>query len=264
MPFWIPYRVDHDRFRLPASQAGCVGVPGRYAMMGGVTSAAVITAMEEMTGRQLLWSTTQFVSHASAEVDFDIQISLLVEGGRITQAQGSLFDGDRLVLQSSAALGEISDQAGNQYCEPRAWIAPESCPAKESGPPVEPGGLLDQFERRVAEQSDEAGLESLWFRLKDSPRHKERLVTAGLLAVLGDFLPGAVSLTRGASSVDNTLRINGLKPCEWMLAETSIHAIQGRLYQGVMNIFSESGALLAVASQTGIRPRALSEIAHSL
>ena len=228
-------------------------------MMGGVTSAAVITAMEEITGRQLLWSTTQFVSHAPAEVDFGIKVSLLAEGGRITQAQGSLYDRDRLVLQSSAALGEISDEMGNQYCKPRARIAPESCPAKESGPPVEPGGLLDQFERRVAQQSDETGLESLWFRLKDGRLNEERRVSAGLLAVLGDFLPGAVSVTRGASSVDNTLRINRLESCEWMLAETSIQAIQGRLYQGVMNIFSEGGALLAVASQTGIRPKSLSE-----
>ena len=222
-------------------------------MMGGVTSAAVVTAMEEVTGRQLLWSTTQFVSLAPAEVDFDIQVSLLAEGGRITQAQGSLVDGDRLVLQTSAALGEISETSGDQYCKPRVWIAPESCPAKETGPTVEPGGLLDQFERRVAEQSDEAGFESLWFRLKEHGQ-----MSTGLLAVLGDFLPGAISLTRGASSVDNTLRINRLEPCQWMLAETSIQSIQGRLYQGVMNIFSETGALLAVASQTGIRPRALS------
>ena len=75
---------------------------------------------------------------------------------------------------------------------------------------------------------------------------------------LGVGVPGAISLTRGASSVDNTLRINRLEPCQWMLAEASIQSTQGRLYQGVMNIFSETGALLAVASQTGIRPRALS------
>ena len=39
---------------------------------------------------------------------------------------------------------------------------------------------------------------------------------------------------------------------------TAMEEVTGRLYQGVMNIFSETGALLAVASQTGIRPRALS------
>ena len=56
------------------------------------------------------------------------------------------------------------------------------------------------------------GVESLWFRLKDiSDQIEEQRVNAGLLAVLGDFLPGAVSLTRGASSVDNTLRVNRLE-----------------------------------------------------
>ena len=85
MTFWIPHRLDDNRFRLSATQAGCVGIPGRYAMMGGVTNAAVVTAMEEITGRQLLWSTTQFVSHAPAEVDFDIRVSLLADGGSITR-----------------------------------------------------------------------------------------------------------------------------------------------------------------------------------
>ena len=161
-----------------------------------------------------------------------------------------LFDNERLVLRTNAALGEIASAQGDQFCDPKAWIAPESCPAKDSGPPVEPGGLLDQFERRVAKQNDEAGFESLWFRWKESGG-----MSAGLMAVLGDFLPGAVTLTRGASSIDNTLRINRLESSEWLLAETSIQSIQGRLYQGTMNIFSDSGSLLAVASQTGIRPR---------
>ena len=226
-------------------------MPGRYAMMGGVTSAAVVAAMEAMSGKQLLWSTTQFVSHAPAETDFDIEISLLAQGGRITQAQGSLFDGARLVLVTSAALGEISGDGNKQYCEPLAQAAPESCPVKDAGPALVPGGLLDQFERRTAHQSDEEAVESLWFRPKG-----EWDISSGVLAVLGDFLPGAVAATRGSSSVDNTLRINRLEACQWYLAESRIQSIQGRLYQGTMNIFSESGALLAVASQTGIRPKA--------
>ena len=89
MTFWLPQRVNDYRFRLAACAAGCVGVPGRYAMMGGVTSAAVITAMETVTAKQLLWSSTQFISHAPARVDFDIEVSLVAEGSRITQAQAS-------------------------------------------------------------------------------------------------------------------------------------------------------------------------------
>ena len=250
MSFWNPQPLGEKRYRLPATPAGCVGVPGRYAMMGGVTSAAVIAAMEDVTGKQLLWSSTQFVSHAPSEVDFDIEITLLAEGARITQAQGSLFHGERLVLRSAAALGEIAPKQGGGFCEPKTWHSPESCPEKFAESAVTPGGLLDQFDRRTAQQNDESGFEALWFRSKD------RVPTSsGLLAVLGDFLPGATSMTRGASSVDNTLRINRVEQCEWLLAETSLQSLQGRLYQGTMNVFSETGVLLAVASQTGICPK---------
>ena len=250
MTFWIPEAIEHNRYLLRASQAGCVGIPGRYAMMGGVTSAAAITAMEQTTGKQLLWSDTQFVSHAPAETDFDIEVNLLKEGGRTVQAQATLRDDDRVVLITSAALGMLEGDRFFQYCEPMAWQAPESCPLKGNEGLGIAGDLFDQIERRTAAQSDDEGHESLWLRPLENNGS-----SSGLLAVLGDFLPGAVSMTRGASSVDNTLRVHSLERSRWFLAETRIQAIHGRLYQGTMNIFSETGSLLAVASQTGIRPK---------
>ena len=62
-------------------------------------------------------------------------------------------------------------------------------------------------------------------------------------------------MTRGSSSIDNTLRVCSLAKSEWFLAETQIQAIHGRTYQGSMSVFSENGELLAIASQTGILPR---------
>lgn len=250
MTFWIPEAIAHNRYLLRASQAGCVGIPGRFAMMGGVTSAAAITAMELATGKQLLWSATQFVSPAPAKTDFRIEIEILKPGGRTTQAQATLRNGDRVVLISSAALGELSDGESIQYCEPIATLDPESSPVKDSEGLGVPGDLFDQVERRTAAQSDEEGFESLWFRPLGGFE-----TSSGMLAVLGDFLPGALSKTRGSASVDNTLRVHSLTRSEWFLAESRIQAIQGRLYQGTMNIFSQTGGLLAVASQTGIRPR---------
>lgn len=250
MTFWIPEAVEHNRYRLRASQSGCVGVPGRYAMMGGVTTGAVITAMEHYTGRQLLWSSSQFVAHAPAETDFDIELRIVAEGARLTQAQGTLLDGDRVVVSTMAALGELSGEPSIQCGKPQAMRLPQECPPKESDGIGVAGDLLDQFERRVADQSDEAAFEALWLRPKDN-----RECGSGLLAVLGDFLPGATSMTRGASSVDNTLRVHGVESSEWFLAESRLEAVRGRIYHGTMSLFSESGTLLAVASQTGVRPR---------
>ena len=65
----------------------------------------------------------------------------------------------------------------------------------------------------------------------------------------------AIAATRGSSSVDNTLRVHSLESSEWFLAETRLQAVHERFYQGTMHIFSETGVLLAVASQSGIRPR---------
>lgn len=222
-------------------------------MMGGVTSGAMVTAMEMTSGKRLIWSSTQFVSYAPAQTDFYFEIKLLAQGRRITQAQGSMFDGERLVLVTSAALGEMDhtgehDQPVTQDDKPEVMVLPEQCTRKEDVGVS--GGLMDQFERRVAQHSDADGFESLWFRLK-SPAP----TSTGLLAVLGDFLPGAVSYTRGSSSVDNTLRVNCLEDSTWLLAESRIRAVRGRLFQGSMNIFSEKGRLLAHASQSGIRPK---------
>ncbi len=252
MSFWIPVELGDNRYRLKAAAAACVGVPRRYAMMGGVTTGAVIYALEQASGKQLLWSSSQFVSHAPADTDFEIEVELLKEGRNITQARARLSDGERLVLVTSAALGvpTVTDETV-QHVRPLSRQTPESSQEKDSGGIGVPGDILDQFERRVAYQNDDEGRESLWFRLKEG--HSQN---TSLLAIIGDFLPGATSLTRGSSSVDNTLRINQLpNPGEWILAETQLQGVRDRVYHGSMNMFSGEGRLLAIASQSGIRPR---------
>ena len=46
MPFWIPEPIGIDRYRLRASDEAVVGIPGRKAVLGGVTSGAAVAAAE--------------------------------------------------------------------------------------------------------------------------------------------------------------------------------------------------------------------------
>ena len=250
MSYWVPDQVDHNRFLLRANPAGCVGIPGRYAMMGGVTSGAVIDTLERFTGRPLIWSSTQFVSPAPAETDYQIHVEVLLEGRRTSQARGSLFDGDRLVLTTQAALGERAGGDSRQYARPKTKQPPEECQKKCITGLEENGGLFDSFERRLALADEASAFEALWFQPTQATP-----VCASLIAIIGDFLAGASELTRGSSSLDNALRIHRLAQSDWYLAETQLESIDSRIYHGTMNIFDRQGELLAVASQSGVAPK---------
>ena len=51
-------------------------------------------------------------------------------------------------------------------------------------------------------------------------------------------------------SLDNTLRVVKLEPTEWILCDIRIQALVGGYGHGTANLWSESGHLLATASQS--------------
>jgi acyl-CoA thioesterase len=74
------------------------------------------------------------------------------------------------------------------------------------------------------------------------------------LAIVGDYVSGAVSQPIGrramGRSLDNTLRMVQVKPTEWVLCDIRIQALVGGYGQGIAFLWSESGELLATASQS--------------
>ncbi len=84
------------------------------------------------------------------------------------------------------------------------------------------------------------------------PGHLEP--SAATLAILGDYVTGGVSQPLGrrtmSRSLDNTLRIVRLEPTEWVLCDIRIQALAGGYGQGTAFLWSESGTLLATASQS--------------
>ncbi|GEM_PF-6509296 len=77
---------------------------------------------------------------------------------------------------------------------------------------------------------------------------------AAALAVFGDLVAGGVSQVLGkpthGSSLDNTLRVVALEPTEWVLCDIHITALAGGYAQGYAFLWSETGRLLATASQS--------------
>jgi acyl-CoA thioesterase len=117
--------------------------------------------------------------------------------------------------------------------------------------------ILDRIEVRIAkgrmfdEMHGEPGSadSALWARV---PGHLTP--SAATLAIFGDYVSGGVSHPLGlrtmGRSLDNTLRVAQLKPTEWVLCDIRMHALIGGYAQGVAFLWSETGELLATASQS--------------
>jgi acyl-CoA thioesterase-2 len=90
---------------------------------------------------------------------------------------------------------------------------------------------------------------ALWSRI---PGHF--VLSAATLAIFGDYVAGGLSQPLGfpvmGRSLDNTIRIVTLEPTEWVLTEIHMHALAGGFAQGTAYMWSESGTLLATASQS--------------
>jgi acyl-CoA thioesterase len=74
--------------------------------------------------------------------------------------------------------------------------------------------------------------------------------------VLGDFVPfgigQALGLAAGGNSLDNTLRVVRLEPTDWVLLDIRVLAVHGGFGHGAVLLWSETGRLLAIASQSTI------------
>ena len=173
---------------------------------------------------------------------------------RVAPSGGST---DREILTVNAALGKDELPVGGVWVEPpdvprRRSARPASCPSFFRNT------IMDSIEVRTATgrilrgDGRHAGQRRLGAcgpgaRVISSP-------SAATLAIVGDYVSGAVSqpdrAARHGPSLDNTLRMVQLKPTEWVLCDIRIHALVGGYGQGIAFLWSESGDLLATASQS--------------
>jgi acyl-CoA thioesterase-2 len=227
----------------------------RKFLFGGCGLAAGIVALEEAAGRPTIWASAQYLSYAPLDAEVEVTTNLLVVGGNVTQARATATVEDREILTVNAALGSGQMSAPSPLTMPHV-PAPDDCPEIERTFSVD-GSIFQHLDCRVASRKGASEIgdntighaPSLWSRI---PGHLDP--SGATLAIFGDFVSGGVNQLVGkptmGRSLDNTIRVATLEPTEWVLCEIKMHALVGGFAQGTGFLWSESGTLLATASQS--------------
>lgn len=229
--------------------------PGNF-LFGGCGLASALVALEEASERRTIWATAQYLSYAPLGSTVTVTTDLAVVGGHVTQARATTVADGREILTVNGAFGT------GELTAPTPWVtmpevrAPEDCPERIM--PVRfSRSIFNHLETRIAlgrsfqeiDGTPGSPLSALWSRV---PGHFDP--SAATLAIFGDYVAGGVSQPLGYSvmgrSLDNTIRIAALEPTNWVLTEIHMHALSGGFAQGTAFMWSESGTLLATASQS--------------
>jgi acyl-CoA thioesterase len=256
---WLGLEPTHNPMRWVLPVTPGISTVGPF-LFGGCALGAAIAALEETSGRPVVWATAQYLSYAHPPSVLDIDVTLAAQGRSITQGRVVGHVADTEILTVNAALG------GRDLDVEGSWVAPPDVPPPEDcqvrGPRF-PGteSIMDRLDIRLADARawDEVdgnpsadGRSLLWARVPDLLD----LSSGASLAILGDYVPfgigQALGRAGGGNSLDNTLRVYRLVPTEWVLLDIRIHAVAHGFGHGEVHLWSEDGTLLATASQSTI------------
>ena len=256
---FLGLEATHNPYRwvLPIRPGICT--PGDF-LFGGCALGAAIAALEETTGRPVVWAACQYLSYARPDEVLDLDVKVAVAGHQTTQARATGHVADREVFTVNAALGRRRLEAEGTWAEMPAVPPPDACPRRELRVDTRGEYLPDRLEVRMAAGRTFAelpgpgmpgGRSALWARL---PVGLE--VSSAALAVLGDYVPfgigQALGLPAGGNSLDNTLRIGRVVPTDWFLLDIRVHQVVNGFGHGDVHLWTQSGTLLATASQSTI------------
>jgi acyl-CoA thioesterase-2 len=242
-------------------------------LYGGAAIGMSMAAAEAVTGRTVVWTTTQYVSTVALGHHLSLHVEVLASGRRTNQVRvtGTSEDGG-VVFASLGATGihrpegltgefermpKVSDPSSSER-----WASPISGLAKSAGFPDLPPeqrrkGFSGAVEFRGPELTDHPdpgpGRSCMWIRRRDGAE-----VTPAVAAYMADMVPMSVAAALGViaagTSLDNTVRIGAFVPTEWVLLDLRPHLAVGGYGHGIAHVWSEDGHLLATASQTaGLR-----------
>ncbi len=233
--------------------------PGNF-LFGGCGLGAALVALEAAAGRPTVWASGQYLSYARTGTVLEWDVTLAAVGGHVTQGRAVGRVDGREILTVNAALGRDELDVGGVWVAPPEVPPPDECPPRFL-PAVFRNTIMDSVEVRTARGRSFEEMDgtlgppdsALWARV---PGHLAP--SAATLAIFGDYVSGAVSQPLGrramGRSLDNTLRMVQLLPTEWVLCDIRIHALVSGYAQGIAFLWSESGELLATASQSiGVR-----------
>jgi acyl-CoA thioesterase len=246
---------DPNRWRMEVVQGL---ISGTGALFGGCGLGACIEVMERVTGRPCIWATAQYLSFARPPSVVELDVKEVVRGHQISQARVIAHVGETEILTVLAALGARPLELRGQWAVRPDVPPPDACPPRVLAVHHE-GTISERLDMRLARARsvDElpgppgSGNASLWVRL---PELLE--LSAGSLAIIGDFVPFGISQAlgerAGGNSLDNTLRVAHRQSTEWVLADIRVHAIADGFGHGLVHLWAEDGTLLGTASQSAI------------
>lgn len=244
------------RWHLPVEER--ISTAERF-LFGGCGLSASISALEQTTGRPVVWATAQFLSYANTGEVVDLDVTIPVSGRNSTQARIVGHVADREIFTVNAALGTRPLDIDLAFPTPIDVPPPEECDKRM---PALPGidSIMTHLDVRLARARrwDEldgtrapGGRSALWVRIPDLEE-----MSAAAIAILGDYIPfgigQALGVPGGGNSLDNTLRVVKLEPTEWVLVDIQVDGIDHGFAHGTIRLWSRSGTLLATASQSTI------------
>jgi len=240
------------------------------ALYGGTAIAVSITAAELVSERSGLWMTTQFVATAPAEATISVVAEVLAAGRRTNQVRITGTDDTGTVMFASlgATGNHRPDGLTGTFENPpavsppgdsRRCATPFEAVLRNAGVNIELPTMPStvgfasvlEFREPVIETHPDPGPGRIcvWVRRRDGAP-----VTAAMAAYIADMVPLSVAHACGAVaggiSLDNTIRIGSFEPTEWVLVDLRPHLAIGNYGHGAGHIWSETGHLLATASQT--------------
>ena len=252
--FYSPSRSHNPyRFFLKLENKHVVSSPsGHSFLMGGVALATAMEAIEKVTQKPVLWATAQYLSFVQANSILDIDVDVRIQGNTASQAKALCHVGEKEIITVDAALGFKENQPSLQSVSMPDFVPPEKCQTM-----VEKDRDADDFNRNYEkrglwdEEKSQFNRIRYWTRIACGEE-----VSSGHLAIIGDYLLGAVHYLLGegvnTNSLDNTIRIAKIVQTDWILCDVIIPYIGNGFCMGEMRMFAQDGTLLAVASQSGI------------
>ena len=248
---------DPGAWRMPIVPQLCSGLG---ALFGGCGLGGLVEAVEQQAGRPLVWATGQYLAYAHPPDVMDIDVTLAVEGGSVTQARAVGRVEGREIITVNAALGKRDVDHAGQWAQMPDVPPPDECRPRKFHSRHE-GSIRERLEDRLANARDPedlpgepgSGRASVWVRIPGLD------ISPSALAIVGDYVPFGISqslgVRAGGNSLDNTLRVAEIVDTEWILADVHMHAIANGFAHGRVHLWAQDGTLMATASQsTIVRP----------
>lgn len=239
----------------------CVGPMGRQFVFGGMAMALGIRLFEAATGKDVVWSTMQFLTPTMLGDELHLAMAP-PRGKSILQASLTGTVRNRPVLQALASLRAVDDVRDSSPAIDGQWTHPGPGPQPEDCALVAPHADAEHDSHSHVEIRVAEGRFGMFSRAKVTAdrritawmRPRSGVVDAAALGFMADFVPSTTSnvLERrgGGSSLDNTIRIVKIVPTQWVRCEIRIDAIADGLGHGQMTMFAQDGTLMALGGQT--------------